>query len=86
MSDAGEVKEWCVDYTVDVLVTVSKIVTVQRTEIHEGATAEEAVQAAKDDLFLEVSDVEGIEPEDFELDEPNMDTFKVNGNVTPWQA
>jgi hypothetical protein len=82
-------KEWCVDWEVDVGITVSKTVTVGRSEIVEAETAEEAVAQAKQELYVDSSDLDldtMILAEDVEMDDPDEKTFKVTGRVSEWGA
>lgn len=85
--EAPETKEWVVDWEVDVDVTFQATVKHAGTEIIEAATAEEAVQIAKDDLYVTGNDLSlsDLDPDDFEvtIDE---DTFRVNGEVKEWHS
>lgn len=81
----SEIKEWCVDWEVDVRVTMTKTVTHSTGVVIEAETAEEAVEKAKDEMFVEANDLDlQLDPDDLDLDEPDMDTFKVIGRVTPF--
>lgn len=90
MSDpTTETKEWCVDWEVELNLTLTKTITHTATEIIEAATAEEAVQKVKDEMYVDSSDLDissQVDPGDFEIDGPDLSTFKVNGQVTPWPS
>jgi hypothetical protein len=51
-------RSWCVDYEVEAEVTLSKTIKVTRSEIYEAASAEEAVQLAHRELYLDASDID----------------------------
>lgn len=80
--------EWCVDSQVDVVLTLTKTVTVSRMEIIEADSAEAAVEQVKDELSaLDVNDVDisgQVSDSDFEIEDVDLSTFKVTGNVSPW--
>lgn len=87
---ATEAKEWSVDWEVKVLVSLTKTVTLGASQIIEAGSAEEAVQQVKDELEsgADASDIDfsiEIKDEDFEIDSVEMDTFKLLGQVTPWE-
>jgi len=81
-----EPKEWMVDWTVEVDVTIIRRVRVGRSEIIEAGTAEEAVEKAKAEMWIEETDIEDGEvvSEDINMDAPHLDTFKTDGDVLEW--
>lgn len=79
-------KEWCVDWRVEVLVTLSKTVVHEACEIIEAATKEEAVEKAKAEMDIALSDIDfsgQIETYDFDL-EVDEQTFRAE-RVTEYE-
>jgi hypothetical protein len=80
-------KEWAVDWQVDVDVQLAKTITHAASEIIEAATAEEAVEKIKDEMHIDVSDLDissQVADDDFDVDSPDMDTFEVTTKPQEW--
>lgn len=80
--------EWSVDWQVDVLLTLTKSVTVSAMEIIEADSAEAAIEKVKDELSaLDISDVDissQVSDTDFEIEDVDVSTFKLTGEVSAW--
>lgn len=81
-------REWCVDWEVEVDVTLATTVKVGATHIIEADTAEEAVEKVKEDMYVDQSDLDltQISEDDYEVGDPKMSTFKLGTPVTEWGA
>lgn len=80
-------KEWCVDWEVEVPIELLKnTVTVTRTEIIEAESAEQAIEVAKEQMWVDESDLDHpiLDATDVQVGRPNLDTFKTLTPVTQW--
>jgi len=82
-------KEWCVDWEVEVEITLTKRVKLGASQIIEAGSAEEAIADIKADLETapDINDLDissQVEDTDFIIESVDMDTFKTTSEVTAW--
>jgi len=75
-------KEWTVEWSVDVTVSLIKTIKVTKIEVIDAESRERAAEIAEEDADIIISDIEisDIDEDDYDI-EVDLSTFNIEGEV-----